>query len=124
MDGIVKNSAGYLSISDIVNVTQLTAYEVREALQKVVDIYNSIMKMGNETYEPKIIETFFNLKEFKHNRNKEDIAINLGLKNLIININIRNGVVYYVRKYRNSFNYHRRNKCYGSNSSWFYKNND
>ena len=72
VDEIVKNLSSYLSISDIANVTQLTVNDVRTSLQETIDIYNNILKQGNENYEPQTIETFFDLKKFKHNRDKED----------------------------------------------------
>ncbi|NFO31940.1 hypothetical protein FDB41_13800 [Clostridium botulinum] len=59
-------------MSDIATVTQLTVNEVRASLQEIVDKYNNINKMGNENYEFETIETFFDLKKFKHNRDKEE----------------------------------------------------
>lgn len=69
---ITKNLSSYLSVKDIVTVTQLTVNEVRASLQEIVDKYNNINKMGNENYKEETIETFFDLKKFKHNRAKED----------------------------------------------------
>ncbi|WP_411682917.1 hypothetical protein [Clostridium thailandense] len=60
------------SISDIATVTQLTKENVRASLQEIVDLYNNINKMGNESYLPQTVETYFDLKKFKHNRNKEE----------------------------------------------------
>lgn len=70
VDEITKNLSSFLSISDISTVTQLTVNEVRASLQEIVDKYNNINKMGNENYKEETIETFFDLKKFKHNRNK------------------------------------------------------
>ncbi|UZW12838.1 hypothetical protein OSC52_13370 [Clostridium pasteurianum] len=72
VDEIVKNLSSYLNISDIAGATQLTIYDVRASLQEIVDIYNNINKMVNDLYEPQTVEIFFDLKKFKHNRNKED----------------------------------------------------
>ena len=69
---IIKNLSSYLSVSDIATVTQLTVNEVRASLQEIVDKYNNINKMANENYEPETVETFFDLKKFKRNRDKED----------------------------------------------------
>ncbi|MTK14195.1 MAG: hypothetical protein F8N39_19680 [Clostridiaceae bacterium] len=74
VDGIIKNLSTYLSISDIATVTQLTTENVRACLQEIVDLYNNINKMGNEAYIPETVETYFDLKKFKHNRNKEEKA--------------------------------------------------
>ncbi len=71
VDEITKNLSSFLSISDIATVTQLTVNEVRASLQEIVDKYNNINKMGNENYKEETIETFFDLKKFKHNRHKE-----------------------------------------------------
>lgn len=64
--------SSYLSISDIATVTQLTVCEVRASLQEIVDKYNNINKMANENYESETVETFFDLKKFKHNKDEED----------------------------------------------------
>ena len=69
---IIKNLSSFLSINDIATVTQLTVNGVRASLQEIVDKYNNINKMGNENYKEETIETFFDLRKFKHNRANED----------------------------------------------------
>lgn len=72
VDGIIKNLSAYLSVKEIAEVTQLTTEDVRTSLQEIVDKYNNINKMGNKNYKEETIETFFDLKKFKHNRDKEE----------------------------------------------------
>lgn len=71
VDEIIKNLSSYLSISDIANVTQLTTEDVRASLQEIVDKYNNINKMGNKNYKEETIETFFDLRKFKNNRDMQ-----------------------------------------------------